>query len=145
MPYPTKHAPRTANSMKEDSINVIRDWPCGLPTSIYSATLAGDGDRKHTAKTLIWADAWEWRQSEVCKDRKMPNMTNFTPAPNTLPFTRDRNGTATASMQRTLLPEIYGKLTFQLSKNWYRRQEWKKWCALTTVLRAIPAAAAIVC
>ena len=40
----------------------------------------------------------QWQSSEVCKDRKMPNMTNFTPAPNTLPSTRDRNGTATASM-----------------------------------------------
>ena len=41
----------------------------------------------------------------------------------TVPSTRDRNGTATASMQKTLLPEIYGKLIFQLSKNWYKRQE----------------------
>ena len=59
----------------------------------------------------------------VVRGLQGPNITNFTPAPNTLPSTRDRNGTATASMQRTSLPETYGKLTFQLSKNWYKRQE----------------------
>ena len=66
------------------------------------------------------------RQSEVCKDRKMPNMTNFMPAPNTLPYTRVPNGTVTASTQKTLHPETYGKPTFLLSRNWYKKQELKK-------------------
>ena len=126
MPYLTKHAPRTANSMKKGqykryqgltmwtpNVNIFRDprWGRGQETYGEDPYLSGRMGMA-AVRGLQGPEDAEYDKLHACAK-------HF--AVHSVP-----NGTVTASTQKTLHPETYGKPTFLLSRNWYKKQELKK-------------------
>ena len=59
--------PSSTSSAAAATSSAMRVWPSGPPTSTYSVTRGGAGDRRHTARTRGSRRPWAWPWSTACR------------------------------------------------------------------------------